>query len=196
MKFYRKFTNFIQSLQLNPVVPAITGKESRVSRQSGNTPFLPRPTEYTSRPRPPSPIWGTPKPRPRAQSAPQPLTLTTDIVDGPPLPPITPQRRPRASNLAAPSGASSRGTSTPPHTFPFSPTDVREEPRSSSTDVGEEPHSTPTDVREEPQLPHSSKVVSPVRNTFAPRPRSPPLPEHLPPQPSSLKPPSTSAPSP
>ena len=171
MKFYRKFTNFIQSLQSNPVVPAITGKESRVSRHSGNTPFLPRPTEYTSRPRPPSPIWNTPKPRPRAQSAPQPFTLTPDIVDGPPLPPITPQKRPRASNLAAPSDSSSRGTSTPPHTLP-------------------------TDVREEPQLPHSSKIVSPVRNTFAPRPRSPPLPEPLPPQPPSLKPTSTSAPSP
>ena len=129
-------------------MPAITSTESRVSIQSQNPPSISRPMEYASRPRPASSIRKVPKPRPRAQSAPQPSTV---IVDDPPMPPINPQKRPRASNFTAPSDSSSRGTGTPPHTLPSPPTDVRRKPR-------------------------SLNFVSRVRNTFAPRNRSPPEP--------------------
>ena len=138
-------------------MPAITSTESRVSIQSQNPPSISHPMEYASRPRPASSIRKVPKPRPRAQSAPQPSTV---IVDDPPMPPINPQKRPRASNFTAPSDSSSRRTSTPPHTLPSPPTDVRRKPR-------------------------SSNFVSRVRNTFAPRNRSPP-----PPEPPTPKPPS------
>ena len=162
--------NCIQSLQLNPVVPATSGVESRVSMQlqrpasSGSSL---RQSESTPRQRPSSPIRKKPKPRPRAQSAPQPPTWT--IIADPPIPPFSLQRKPRSSNLnnpisvyppLPPHNPSSRETDTPPPSL----------------------HPPPTNSRRKPRSPN---FVNRVRNTFAPRPRSPP-----PPKPPSPKPPS------
>ena len=167
--------NCIQSLQLNPVVPATSGVESRVSMQlqrpasSGSSL---RQSESTSRQQPSSPIRKKPKPRPRAQSAPQPPTWT--IIADPPIPPFNPQRKPRSSNL-----------NNPINVFPPLPPFSNAPHNPSSRETGTPPpslHSPPTDFRRKPRSPN---LVDRVRNTFAPRPRSSP-----PPKPPSPKPPS------